>query len=223
MSIKKLIKKLKEKQTPKFSYPENWEIKERDRFLILSPHPDDEIIACGGLMTLYAKQCDVICLTDGRYGDPEIEPDKMAEIRKNEFETVMKKTGINSSQWLGIEDSHLLENGATFKTINIKGYDYILMPSPFDAHPDHLAVDYLFRKYFKKYYKKVVYYELWSTLSTPTKYVDISSVIDIKLENIKLYKSQMKYIDYSTRIEGLNRYRGIIPHVEYAENYQTRC
>ena len=96
------------------------------------------------------------------------------------------------------------------------------MPSPYDAHPDHMAVELLFKKYFKKYYDKVVYYEIWSALSTPTNYIDITSVIDKKLENIKLYKSQMKYIDYSARIEGLNKYRGLIPHVDYAENYQFK-
>ena len=191
MGLKKLIKILKEKRIPKFYYPQNWNIKESDKFLILSPHPDDDTIACGGLLAMYPKQCDIICLTDGRYGDPDIEPSKMVEIRKNEFETVMKQTGVNSYTWLGIEDSHLIEHGEIFKTINFKGYDYILMPSPFDTHPDHLAVDYLFKKYFKKHLDKVVYYEIWSTLNMPTNYIDITSVMDKKLENIRLYKSQM--------------------------------
>ena len=47
-------------------------IKETEKILIVAPHPDDESIGTGGLLSLYSNQCDVIVMTDGRYGNTEI-------------------------------------------------------------------------------------------------------------------------------------------------------
>ena len=44
-------------------------IKETEKILIVAPHPDDESIGTGGLLSLYSNQCDVIVMTDGRYGN----------------------------------------------------------------------------------------------------------------------------------------------------------
>ena len=41
-------------------------IDEKARILIVSPHPDDETIGCGGILAKYGSQCDVVVLTDGR-------------------------------------------------------------------------------------------------------------------------------------------------------------
>ena len=51
-------------------------IKETEKILIVAPHPDDESIGTGGLLSLYSNQCDVIVMTDGRYGNTEIPPDQ---------------------------------------------------------------------------------------------------------------------------------------------------
>ena len=38
----------------------NLNVKATDRILIISPHPDDESIACGGILCTYGMQCDVV-------------------------------------------------------------------------------------------------------------------------------------------------------------------
>ena len=45
--------------------------KKTDKILIVSPHPDDETIGCGGLLAKYGPQCDILMLTDGRLGNIE--------------------------------------------------------------------------------------------------------------------------------------------------------
>jgi len=202
-------------------YSSAWNIAATDRICILAPHPDDETIACGGLLSLYAKQCDVICLTDGRYGDPDIKPAKMAQIRKKEFETVMHKIGVNKFLMLGIEDGKLAENKTKFNQLNLRNYDYILIPGPNDSHPDHMAVAKMLRKSISGK-AQIVYYEIWNTLQNQTHYIDISSVVDKKRKLINLYKSQVKHIDYADRILALNHYRGICHTIDFEEAYQFK-
>ena len=217
--IKNAVHFISEKHT--FSYSTKWDIRQTDRICILSPHPDDETIGCGGLLFLYAKQCDVICLTDGRYGDPKIEPSKMAQIRKKEFETVMKKIGVNKYTMLGLEDSKLSQNAKDFHKLDLRNYDYILIPGPNDSHPDHLAVDKMLRKAMYGN-AKIVYYEIWNTLANQTHYLDISKVVNKKRALINLYKSQVKHIDYADRILSLNHYRGICHAVDFEEAYEFK-
>ena len=212
--INNLIKNFNKKT---YKAPERWQIQPEDRFLILAPHPDDDTIGCGGLLALYPKQCDVICLTDGRYGDLGIDPFEMIKIRKAEFENVMKNTGVNSFQMLGIEDSKLPQ--ATLR-LDLDKYTHILIPSPEDIHSDHRAVADLMKKQYNKHYKKVVYYELISLLSNPTHLLDISGVIFRKQEHMGMYHSQMKFINYIDRISALDRHRGMMIYCDYAEAYQ---
>jgi LmbE family N-acetylglucosaminyl deacetylase len=208
---------------PQCVYSKEWKIKSQDKFLVLSPHPDDESIGCGGFLLKYGPQCDVVLLTDGRHGDPDMEPVEVAEIRKREFETVMEKLQINHYQCLDIEDGRLIENFDIFKRILLNGYDYIFMPSPTDNHPDHLAVSRMFYKLaslLRITCLKVVYYEIWSALSLPSHYIDISDVADKKRDLINKYQSQVKFIDYASRILALNQYRGIYHHIDYAECFE---
>lgn len=219
MGLKKLIRFILRKQ--KFPHSKNWTIKPTDKICVLGPHPDDETIGCGGLLTLYASQCDVICLTDGCYGDPDIKPAQMAEIRKKEFESVMKKIGVNKFSMLGIEDGKLIKNKKKFNTLNLRNYDYILIPGPNDAHPDHLAVAKMLKKSMTGK-AKIVYYEIWNTLPNRNAYIDISTVANKKRKLINMYKSQVKYIDYADRILSLNHYRGISHDIEFEEAYQFK-
>lgn len=194
-----------------------------DKILVLAPHPDDESIGCGGLLIKYASQCDVICLTDGRYGNPEWSEEKTIEVRKNEFQKAMDASGVNFYKMLGIKDCNLSNYFNKFKEIkkNLSTYDYIFMPHPEDNHPDHKAVYKLFKKLKLRNLKaQIVFYEIWSPLSNPTVYIDISDIKDKKKELIKIYQSQIAHIDYSSRILALNSYRGILHNVEYEEAYQ---
>ena len=48
-----------------------FELQKNEKILVVAPHPDDESLGCGGLMSKYGKQCDVLLLTDGRRGKSE--------------------------------------------------------------------------------------------------------------------------------------------------------
>ena len=198
-------------------------IKPEAHILVLAPHADDETIGCGGFLLKYGAQCDVVLLTDGRYGNSAVDPEQMIEMRKKEFETVMACYAVRNVRMLNVEDGRLIDCFRDFATLDFKGYDYILMPHPMDFHKDHVAVSCLFKRLCKTrpFKGHIVYYEIWNTLAKPTHYVDISDVVTEKRRLINLYRSQIKNIDYASRILGLNHYRGLRHHVEYEEDFEV--
>ena len=60
-------------------------IKCDDKILIIAPHPDDECIGCGGLLSLYPEKCSVVVMTDGSQGNINVDPEQEAIIRKNQL------------------------------------------------------------------------------------------------------------------------------------------
>ncbi len=198
-------------------------IKPEDRMLVLAPHADDETIGCGGFLLKYGRQCDVVLLTDGRHSDSSIDPNIMIDVRKKEFEAVMSHYDVRKVRMLNVEDGRLIDCFKDFSTLDFKEYDYILMPHPADFHKDHVAVSCLFKRLCKTrpFKGRVVYYEIWNTLAKPTHYIDISDVVTEKKRLINMYHSQIKNIDYASRILGLNHYRGLRHHVEYEEDFEV--
>lgn len=206
-----------------FSYPAKWQINKSDKILILSPHQDDESIGCGGLLSIYGKQCDIVLLTDGRHGNPEWTKEFTVYTRNSEFKNAVFMTGAKIIKKLEIEDSKLSKNAKKTKWLSaiLNNYQYVVIPNIYELHPDHAIVKKIIDKnksLFPKF--KLVYYEVWQTLATPTHYIDISGVIEKKRQLISCYKSQLKHIDYASRIMGLNHYRAILYGADYVEMYE---
>lgn len=183
---------------------------ENDRCLVLAPHPDDESIGCGGIMALNNKNFKVICLTHGNDG------------RKDEFKNAMKVLNVEN-EILDIKDKHIIDDYDTFKTIDFKGYNYIFVPYIYDQHNDHKAISLHLNKYLKENKLsedlKIVFYEVWSTMNMPNAFVNISNVVDKKREAINCHISQVSEKDYTTKILGLNSYRGMLNNIGFAETF----
>jgi len=204
----------------------NVEIKEVNvdgNILILAPHADDESIGCAGIMLNYFNKVNVICITDGRYGDPEIEPNKMIEIRQNEFKNAMNFLKVSSYVFLSIEDSKVSENYKKFTEIDFNKYKAIFIPNYLDRHLDHKAVSNHIYKLIKQNYisknTDIYYYEVWNTVPVVNSYIDISKKVNDKKNIINFYKSQIKHINYTDKIIALNKFRGLSLELDYAECY----
>ena len=224
MGLRKLDKWLKAKvggyDLPEIVKSKPWEIKPTDKLCILAPHADDESIGCGGLLIKYGPQCDVILLTDGSKGG--INPDETAATRQKEFIKVMDYFKVANYQIMGAKDGYLIDAYDKFREIDFTSYDYVVMPHSHDSHKDHIVPQAFFAR-LKKENKNItaqnVYYEVWGAMTSPTHYIDISDIIEQKKSAINIYASQTSYIDYASRILGLNHYRGIKHHIEYEEDY----
>ena len=109
------------------------------RVLILSPHPDDETIGCGGTLALHSAAGDsvrVLILTNGAKGDmsARFDRDTYIALRQQETRSACACLGISDIVFWPYEDREL-DNAETaiWKLIElIKSYspELIYAPSP---------------------------------------------------------------------------------------------
>lgn len=180
-----------------------------DKILILAPHPDDECIGCGGILSKYANQCKVIVMTDGSEGSFSKSPKELIDIRRREFENEMHLLGIKEYEYLKYPDGDLINSKNCMDSINIDEYNLVLLPWGEDNHPDHMATyEYAVTKLKKEQYKGRVYtYEVHVPFHDVDVYVDVTGVIDEKIRLIQCHKSQINSICYDDKAKALAKYR----------------
>ena len=198
---------------------EIFKLKQNEKCLVIAPHPDDESLGCGGLLIKYAKQCDVVFLTDGRFGIKNANAGDAINIRQNELKQAMSYIGVNSYKQLDIIDTKVKYSLNKLNKLNLNRYDYVFIPNKYESHLDHSSI-YKRVKLLLIFSKtKIVLYEVWTPLTKPSHILDLSDIIDMKKELISFYKSQLNNRDYINGIMGLNKYRGMQYKKKYAEAY----
>ena len=127
------------------------------RGMVIVAHADDAEYGCAGTVAKWCREgmevVYVIC-TDGSKGssDPEMSPDRLAEIRRNEQLAAGKALGLKEVVFLRYEDS-MLQPGLDLRKDIVRQIrrhkpDILICPSPvrnltgkgYIGHPDHLAV-----------------------------------------------------------------------------------
>jgi LmbE family N-acetylglucosaminyl deacetylase len=126
------------------------------RVLIIAPHMDDEVLACGGLIALLPdKRCiHVAYATDGMKspapvlpGRDSVSPD-LGEMRRAESEAAMSVLGVAPANlcFFNLPEGELSSHHADLarrsrEHLHRVQPDHVLVPFRFDRHPDHLAVN----------------------------------------------------------------------------------
>lgn len=218
-----------------------------ERVLIISPHADDEALACGGLMARLADQGTEMMVqfmtVDGfhHYG---LDGGTTYQQRLDEIAEVAKLLGFS---WdIAYGDQDLIEKLDTVpkrdlvdlfeKRINDLRPDLVLIPSGADYDQDHVAtfqtavaalrpIAPVFGKWLVPH---VLVYESskvmwWSDdVPRPEVFVDISEVLDRKLEALAAYASQARpspHIRCEESVTALACLRGKEIGVEHAEAF----
>ena len=82
--------------------------------MVFTPHPDDDVFGCGGVMAMLARNGNkiiVVIYTNDNKGsfDLEMTSERLARIRKAEQEAAMEVIGVpkESIIWLGYDDGEL--------------------------------------------------------------------------------------------------------------------
>lgn len=187
-------------------------IKEDDRLLIIAPHPDDECIGPGGILTLYPHLCKVIVLTDGRQGQGDVAPELEKEIRKREFVNEMQEAGISDYEMLDYEDGSLMQHTDCLDKVDLTSCSKIFVTGIHDNHPDHTAAYVSVQQALKKQAVtdvEIYLYEVHTPLQEATHILDITEVIQKKLNLIRYHHSQTTSLPYDKMAKSLAEYRAL--------------
>lgn len=200
-----------------------------ERLLVLAPHPDDEVIGCGGLIAQHLREqrdVRVVVATDGaQQGD--------AALRQEESRRAFGRFGVGklaTFHFLGYPDRGLDDSIAPQLRDELLGFrpDLILAPAPIEIHPDHFALARVFCELVQRdetlfadlAIARVAFYEVGQPLR-PNALVDISDVAEAKYAAIGEHRSQLAQRDYVAYARGLNAYRAmtLAPETKFAEGY----
>lgn len=201
-------------------------INNHDKILILAPHPDDESIGTGGILSLFPRQCSVIVLTDGRQGQGTVAPETEKEIRKAEFIHEMKAAGVCNYQMLNYADGTLMQHTDCLMNIPLSSYTMIFVTGVYDGHADHTAacISLLNALTAQELSGIQVYlYEIHTMLRDVTHMLDITNVIEKKMKLIRFHKSQLEGMAYDILAKSMSEYRAVQNRMpgRYIETYQS--
>lgn len=189
------------------------------RALVITPHPDDSELGCGGTVATWIKQgTEVVYLlcTNGDKGssDPDMTSPKLAELRKIEQQKAAETLGVLEVVRLDYEDGSLedipLFRGQIVEAIRRFKPDVALFTDPlrtgFYLHRDHriagsVALDALFpyardRLHYPEHEfegllpHKTADALMWGSES-PDTFIDITASIDKKIEALAAHKTQI--------------------------------
>ncbi len=207
-------------------------ISEGERVLVFAPHPDDEILGCGGTLALLRrKNCAVrvVVVTDGAAGDPHnYAGGAVVQVRQQETRAALKLIGVEDVVFWSEPDGSFRGSAAFDRKVNAVVEEFrptwLFLPSPLDYHRDHVAISLAVLSCWERGARagRAFFYEIWSPLPA-TWVVDIGAVIDLKKQALNCYRLPLKYRDYTAPSLGLAAYRGLyLPPVNpphYAEAF----
>ena len=209
---------------------------------IIAPHPDDEVLGCGGLLSKFSKYSDIrinILIVSGHL--PPLYSKKHFNITKNECELSCLKLGVKSKpKFLKIPATKINDfpsnklNDIIKKFIIDNKSDLVCIPFP-DRHIDHKVVFdscmVATRPVGKFYPKLLMCYETLSETNwnapfiepnfTPNLFINIDKEINTKIKAMDIYKSQFLETRSGEAIKSLAKFRGSQNGSSYAEAYQV--
>ena len=120
------------------------------RVVVVSPHPDDEVLGCGGLLSLCATReipIAIVSLSDGEacYPDNHAWPaDRIRTARRSELENALLALGIDGPPPIRLEipDGQVAAHEAMlgqWLLHYLRQSDAVFVPWRRDGHPDHEA------------------------------------------------------------------------------------
>jgi len=177
-------------------------------WLVFAPHPDDETFGMGGTIALATQQgirVEVLVMTRGELGgDPE--------ERRQECLQAGRVLGIDQHHFWSIADQGIKEAKISWQdleaVIEPLQPKTIFLPGIQEFHPDHRAASHIILSLLKTwgYQGGVWIYEI-SRQNEANRLLDISPVLEVKLQAIQCYVSQLAQVDYQDMVLGLNRGR----------------
>jgi bacillithiol biosynthesis deacetylase BshB1 len=176
--------------------------------LVFGPHPDDQELGMGGTIVKLRQQGHAVHLVDMTNGEPT--PFGSVETRARESAAAAEVLGVGRTL-VGLKNREVVHDVASrhmvAAVIRRHRPDWLFVPFPIDAHPDHVAVtriceDARFDAKLTKsdipgepwHPKRVIYYYCTHLLMSfqPTFCIDISDTVETKMRAVACYDSQFR-------------------------------
>jgi len=208
--------------------------------LIIGPHPDDQELGMGGTIIRLLGQGHKVHLVDMTNGEPT--PLGSPEIRARESMAAAGALGVGRTL-VGLTNRQVVHDIPSrhklAAVIRAHRADWLFVPYPLDAHPDHVAVTRIAEdaRFDAKltnspisgvpcYPKRIIYYFCTHLRInfTPSFCMDISEVMERKMEAIASYRSQFPTgaaASVPAMVRTINAYFGGRIGVPYAEPFFT--
>ena len=214
------------------------------RVLVVSAHPDDEVLGAGGTLLKHRSKGDEICwiivtnILEGGIFDS-----KKIESRQKEIDQVSGYLGVSNLvkfdyPTMRLDDNSLIDLIPKFSEV-ISDFqpEIIYSVNRSDAHSDHRVVFNAVAACTKSFrypsIKTFLMYEcisetefspaLHENLFVPNFFVDISGFMKDKIKIMNIYKSELGHHPFprsEKNIKALATFRGATVGVEYAEAFQ---
>jgi LmbE family N-acetylglucosaminyl deacetylase len=205
------------------------------RVLVVSPHPDDESIGCGGTLRKHVVNGDsvhVIFLTSGEAGGHGRSPEETIHLREREARCAADILGLTAIEFWRQPDKHLQATRPLVerlrRTIESLRPSLLYVTHEHEMHPDHRAAVRIVDRTVSTLNGSppmVLLYEVWTPLQLIDHIEDISDVMAVKIEAVRAYRTQCAAMRFDEAVRGLNRYRGEMhswPGGDYAEIFRLR-
>ena len=212
------------------------------KILVIAPHPDDEVLGCGGTIAKHVKEGDEVylCIVTKGYT-----PDWSEEFIKNRPKEIKK-----SNEILGIEKTYFLNfptakldtipqkelNDSISNIVKEIKPEIVYAPHEGDLSKEHRlifeAALVATRPKPGSSVKKILCYETLSEtewgrnlikkMFIPNVYIDISNTLKEKLKAMKAYKSELKEYPHPRSLEiikALAKKRGSEAGLKFAEAF----
>jgi LmbE family N-acetylglucosaminyl deacetylase len=195
--------------------------KDYKKVLVLAPHPDDELVGCGGTLLKLASlgaEIHIIQMTEGVTSKGlfyEAGSEKR-KIRWEEARRVANVFNFKQYYWKTGPDTKLKNSSKEQARLNdlmdeIKP-DLIFVPARTDLHEEHCLA---FAIYYEVIKNKnfivnplMLSYPVWGALHEITHFAEVNEFSNQVLEAMYLYETAMRPQDYNKRILAIWAYQG---------------
>jgi N-acetylglucosamine malate deacetylase 1 len=210
--------------------------------LVIAPHPDDEVLGAGGTIARLSVEKEEVHVVVATRGFPPAFSEDMVQQVRHEAAASHACLGVSQTHWLNLPAARLTEtpttdiNAALLDIVRQTDPETLLIPFLGDIHLDHqrifMSALVSARPHQARFPRRVLAYETLSETNwnapyitpafIPNFFVDISGVLDLKIEAFGMFKSQQREAPHERSIEGLRnlaRYRGSTVHRSAAEAF----
>ena len=194
--------------------------------LVIAPHPDDEVLGCGGVMARHVERGDAVHVVVVGRGIPEKFSDEAVALSRQELDAAHRVLGVSSVCYLDFPVSrldsvpqHELADRLSDLLRELRP-TVVYVPHHGDIHADHRQVHYASlvaaRPLRDCSVRRILAYETlseteWAPATPeaafcPTLFVDIEDYLTRKLEAMACYESKLQAFPHPRSLESIEAF-----------------